>query len=101
MYGLRQTDLEYIEAALSKYDEVEKAVIFGSRALGNYKRGSDIDLAVFGKNISERTLAFISLQLNEEDPLPYYFDILDYEKLYNEDLKKHIDEKGKVIYQQS
>ena|SRR6056297_1738681 len=53
MYGLRERDLEYIHAALSKCPQVEKAIIFGSRALGNYKKGSDIDLAKRGKKINE------------------------------------------------
>ncbi|AWK51261.1 hypothetical protein DIC82_09590 [Clostridium beijerinckii] len=48
MYGLLDKDLNYILDALSKLSEIEKAVIFGSRAMGNYKKGSDIDLVIMG-----------------------------------------------------
>ena len=48
MCGLLDRDIKYIRKALEKYDEIEKAVIFGSRAMGNYKKGSDVDIAIDG-----------------------------------------------------
>lgn len=50
-FGLRETDLEYIRTALSRFVEIEKAAIFGSRAKGTYKPGSDEDLAVWGNGV--------------------------------------------------
>lgn len=53
MYGLLDRDIGYIRCALSKFNEIDKAVIFGSRAIGNYKKGSDIDLAIIGDKITD------------------------------------------------
>lgn len=100
MYGLTEKDLMYILDGIKKYNEVDKAIIFGSRALGNYKKGSDIDLAITGEKITKNILNELNDYLNELCPLPYFFDLIHYESLLNENLKKHIDEYGKVIYQQ-
>ena len=45
MFGLLDRDIKYIIKALEQHDEIEKAIIFGSRAMGNYKKGSDVDIA--------------------------------------------------------
>lgn len=97
MYGLLERDLQWIEKAIAKYPEIEEAVIFGSRAMGNYKRGSDVDLAVKGARIDRRIINRISDDLNEEYPLPYFFDVVHYESISNEELKRHIDTVGKII----
>ncbi len=97
MYGLLERDLQWIEKAIAKYPEIEEAVIFGSRAMGNYKRGSDVDLAVKGARIDRRIINRLSDDLNEEYPLPYFFDVVHYESISNEELKRHIDTVGKII----
>ncbi|MDD2498976.1 MAG: nucleotidyltransferase domain-containing protein, partial [Desulfitobacteriaceae bacterium] len=56
-FGLRESDLAYIISAIKELSEIEKAVIFGSRAKGNYKPGSDIDLAIYGDRISFDTVS--------------------------------------------
>lgn len=73
-------------------------LIFGSRAMGNYKKGSDVDMAVFGENITKQMVFQLDDYLNEIFPLPYFFDILHYEDITNENLKRHIDNEGKVIF---
>ena len=73
-------------------------VLFGSRAKGNYKPGSDIDLAVKGDRVSPRIVAQLADCLNEETPLPYFFDVVHYETLDNQALVDHIDRVGIVIY---
>ena len=64
----------------------------------NYKKGSDIDLALIGKNITNDILYDVSDYLNEVYPIPYFFDIVHYDNISNVNLKKHIDDYGKVIY---
>lgn len=98
MFGLLDRDIRYINEALSKFEEIEKAKIFGSRAMGNYKIGSDIDIALFGDNINNEILFKLEDDLNEVYPIPYFFDIVVYKELNNQNLKEHIDEYGKVIY---
>jgi len=76
----------------------EKAVIFGSRAIGNFKRGSDIDIALYGKKLTSDILNNIKIKLNEQLPIPYFIDIVNYAEIQNENLKEHIDREGKVFY---
>ena len=52
MFGLLKRDIDYIITCISKLKEVEKVVVFGSRAMGNYKKGSDVDLVVMGDLIN-------------------------------------------------
>jgi predicted nucleotidyltransferase len=73
--------------------------IFGSRALGNPKKGSDIDIALFGPEASEATARKLSEVLNEELPIPYHVDVVLFEVCENEDLKQHISKSGKVLWQ--
>jgi uncharacterized protein len=99
MYGLLERDIQYILHALKQFDEIESVALFGSRAMGNFKKGSDIDLAIKGEKITSRILSELDDLLNEVYPLPYFFDILHYEQINNEKLVEHINTKGKIIYQ--
>jgi predicted nucleotidyltransferase len=100
-YGLLEQDIAFIVKALSQYPEIEKAVLFGSRAKGNYKAGSDIDLAVMGDKINFDTISRLHAFLEEQSPMPYFFDIIDYTHLEHLELKEHIGRVGKVIYNKS
>lgn len=73
-------------------------LIFGSRAMGQEKRGSDIDIALIGKNLSSKQVTRISSILNQELPIPYFVDVLHYNTLENEQLKAHIDKEGKPLF---
>ncbi|MBN1352261.1 nucleotidyltransferase domain-containing protein [candidate division KSB1 bacterium] len=96
--GLKSRDRQYIVNAIKQFPEIEQATLFGSRALASHKKGSDVDLAVSGKQISHNTVAHLRAMLNEDLPLPYFFDVVCYERIANENLKRHIDEKGIVIF---
>ena len=98
-FGLQDADLAYICSVLGEFAEIKKAVIFGSRAKGNYKPGSDVDLAIFGDNITFTTIAKLHSRLEEEGPLPYFFDIVDYTHLDHPELKAHIDRVGETVLQ--
>lgn len=99
--GLLDRDFTYILVAAKKDLNIEELVLFGSRAMGNYKPGSDVDLAVKGENVDRSSIRRLSDCLNEELPLPYFFDVLDYNTIENEALKTHIDRYGVVIYQKN
>lgn len=98
MFGLLERDLKYINLALEKFEEIEEAIVFGSRAMGNYKKGSDVDLAIKGKGITRKTILRLNDLLNEEYPLPYFFDVIHYESISSDKLREHIDLEGKNIY---
>lgn len=98
MFGLLDRDMLYIYKALEQFEEIEKVIVFGSRAMGNYKKGSDIDLAIIGKGVTNKTIFRLNEYLNEVYPLPYFFDIIQYDLIINEKLIQHINNEGKVIY---
>jgi len=97
--GLSEVDIEYIVGAIAKFREIKKAVIFGSRAKGNYKAGSDIDIAIYGDDITFDTVSSLHSLLEDESPLPYLFDIVDYTHLDHKELREHIDRVGIIIYE--
>ena len=100
-FGISNKSYQLIVSALSKYSEIEEVVIFGSRAKGNFKTASDIDLAIKGKDCSELLAMKINAYVNEELPVPYYVDIIDYNELSNKNLKEHIDRVGRIFFKVS
>ena len=96
--GLEQRDLDSICAVLESVPAVEQAVVFGSRANGCFKTGSDVDLALKGENLSLEQVAHISYLLNEETPMPYRFDVLQYKTISSVELLAHIDRVGVVLF---
>lgn len=97
-FGLTDKDIDLILSAIAEHPEIDEVVIFGSRAMDNYKNGSDVDLAIKGAKVSLRTVSQLSAQLNEELPLPYGFDVVDYASINTPALKEHIDSFGKVLF---
>jgi predicted nucleotidyltransferase len=96
-FGLKVEDIKQISDIISSVPEVHQAIIFGSRAMGNYKIGSDVDIAIKGEKITHEIVTEIKYRLNEETTMPYFFDVVDYDKLQNEELITHIDQFGKVL----
>ena len=97
-HGLLKRDLEEIYNALRSFPEIEEAILFGSRAKGNYKPGSDIDIAIKGKMIEPSCVSGLSYMLNEESSLPYFFDIIHFEQITERALIEHIERVGLRIY---
>ncbi len=97
-FGLSEKDIAFIVSVLQQFPEVVKAAIFGSRAKGTQKPGSDIDIAVYGPDITFTIVARIHSLLEEQSPVPYLFDIVDYTHLSHEKLKNHIDRVGQVFF---
>ncbi len=93
MFGLTDDALDKIRACLAEQPEIHWAKIYGSRAIGTYHRGSDIDLAIS----SDENNAAHWLALLDALPLPYLFDVTHYETLSHEGLKAHIDRVGQFI----
>jgi len=98
-FGLTDKDIELIRSAIETVAEIEEVIVFGSRAMGNYKNGSDVDLAIKGSEISLRTVSGLSAKLNDELPLPYQFDVVDYSTINTPALTEHIDTFGRVLFQ--
>ncbi len=97
-HGLQKRDIEYIIRASRELPEIEEVILFGSRAKGTHKKASDVDMAIKGKEISDKTVKRLSARLNEELPLPYFIDIINYKTIRNQDLIDHIGRVGEEIY---
>ena len=99
-YGLPDRTLNTLYAIFRKYTGIRQVILYGSRAKGNYRKGSDIDLSLLtGKDFNFTSLLQITNDLDDSD-LPYFVDISFYNTLSNPNLKAHIDRVGKVIYSQ-
>jgi len=96
-YGLKDKDITAIKKVLAGYDAIEMAIIYGSRAKGNYKPASDIDIAFKGTALNTTILNKIADQLDDL-LLPYTFDLSIYHRLTNTDLIAHIERVGKILY---
>jgi uncharacterized protein len=96
--GISHNDISIIVSVLQQYEEVTEALLFGSRAKGNFRSSSDVDIALKGDTLNLEMVTDISYHLNEETYLPYKFDILNYHNISNNDLKKHIDRVGICFY---
>lgn len=98
MFGLTDKDLSDIVEILKTFPQVEEAFIFGSRAKGNFRSGSDVDIAIKGKKASFELALKIGGILNEDTMMPYHFDVVSYTDLNNKDLAAHIDRVGALMY---
>lgn len=98
-FGLKNTELKAIIDVIKNESYIEKAVIFGSRARNDYKKTSDIDIAIYGKNITSTQLNLLRDRLNHLD-LIYKIDVVDFYNLTKEGLIKNIDTEGRQIYPQ-
>jgi predicted nucleotidyltransferase len=83
---------------LASYPAIEKATLYGSRAKGNFKPGSDIDLTLHGPALTSRLLAEIAEALDDL-LLPYTIDLSIFDTLEHAELKEHIERVGLVFYQ--
>ena len=96
-YGLKTHIIEKIKTVLANYPQVEKVILYGSRAKGNYKTGSDIDLTVLGNDINLTLLHKIENELDDL-LLPYTLDISIFSHIKNDALIDHINRIGVEFY---
>jgi predicted nucleotidyltransferase len=97
-FGLKGTAIEKICSVFAQYPQIEKAVLYGSRAKGNYKNGSDIDLTLHGS--PDLTLTVLYKIMNELDDLllPYTIDLSIFSGIADVDMIAHIERVGVVFY---
>jgi uncharacterized protein len=97
-YGLSETDIKLIQDVFAGHSSLDKVILFGSRAKGNFKPGSDIDLALIGSNISFDEFLFLVNQL-EELNLPFKIDLIDFKTIKDEAVLDHIKRIGVTFYE--
>lgn len=97
MFGLKEKDISIINSIFSKYTEITKVIIFGSRVKGTYTDRSDIDIVILDE-IDNIIFSNIINDFDESD-LIYKVDLKCISDISNEALLDHIHRLGKVIYQ--
>lgn len=95
--GLPTLALDKLNSVFKRHRSIKQVLVYGSRAKGNYRRGSDIDLTIKGDVIDFAELMQIDDQIDDLF-LPYTVDLSQYRQLGNTELIDHIDRVGVVIY---
>ncbi len=96
-FGLKECDVKRIINVIKEESSVRRATMFGSRAMGNFKHGSDVDIALFGDPLDVDAVSNVSFQLNENTTMPYKFDIVDRDNV-SEAMQEHIKAHGIDFY---
>lgn len=99
-WGLKNKELQVLENLFASNGRIEQVVLYGSRAKGNYKPFSDVDITLVGTELSRRDVNGLYAAI-DESPLPYQFDISLFSLLKDEDLIDHISRVGVVIYRKN
>lgn len=97
MFGLYPNSYKKILSIFNKYENIEKVIIYGSRAKGDYKEGSDIDLTLIG-DLNYNDVIKLKHDL-EDSSIPYLVDLSIFKELKTESLLEHIKRVGKVFYE--
>lgn len=95
--GLRDEQLQEIRSFAQKNPSIDEVIIYGSRAKGNYRPGSDVDLVLKGKNLKLADQLSFWNDLDDSYQ-PYFFDVAILHQIENESLLEHIKRVGKMIY---
>ncbi len=96
-FGIDDRIWDEVLSILSEYGEIHRALLFGSRAKGTFEKGSDIDIVLFGENITTAIILDILIKL-DDTYIPQEFDIIAFNQIDNQDLIDHIDRVGLEIY---
>lgn len=91
--GLRPEVVESVRELAQKY-HIAKVILFGSRARGDYRKTSDIDLAVSGGDVIR-----FALDVEEETPTLLKYDIVNLDGVVQKELLASIEKEGKVLYE--
>ncbi len=96
-FGLSQRTLDEMRAIFFRHSQVKKVVVYGSRAMGNYHTGSDIDLTMYGDDLNYDDISRIHGELDDSS-IPYLVDLSVFDRLNNSKLQDHINRRGQVFY---
>ena len=96
-YRLLEKQLKEITEIFASYQEIDEAILFGSRAKGTHKEASDVDIVIKGENVTYSFVAKLKSHLEEDTYLPYFFDVIAYKTITSDELKEHIRIYGKTL----
>ena len=97
-FGLSDTVIKELQDVFRRHTNIVKVLVFGSRSKGTYREGSDIDLALIGKDIDYNQILSILCEIEDLGFL-YSIDLLVYQKKVGAPIGDHIDRVGQVFYE--
>lgn len=98
-YGIKQEIIDKLNGVFARNPNINEVILYGSRAKGDYRTGSDIDLALKGDKINLKQINKLNNEIDEL-LLPYKIDISILNQISNPDLIDHINRVGKLFYKQ-
>jgi len=96
-YGFTAEDQEQMQACFKRCPEIEKIVLFGSRAMNTFRSASDVDLVIYGKAVNRQTVLNLKNEL-EDTNIPYFFDVINAHTIDSPELLEHLRRHGKLLY---
>jgi uncharacterized protein len=99
-HGLSEATVDKITGVLAQFPEISQAIIYGSRAKGNFKPGSDIDLTLHGDRLTSKLCNDIAQALDDL-LLPYMIDLSVFALLSHPELEAHINRVGRTLYKRA
>jgi uncharacterized protein len=97
-YGLDDSKIARINGVLSRFPQVDRAILYGSRAMGNYRPGSDIDLTLVGSEALNLKILYRIMDEIDDLLLPYTFDLSILRLISDQEVLEHIRRAGVVFY---
>lgn len=97
-YGLGDEKISRIQGVLARYPEVDRAILYGSRAMGNFRKGSDIDLTLVGTEALNLQVLYHIMDEIDDLLLPYTFDLSILRLINDREVREHIRRVGVVFY---
>ncbi len=97
-FGLLQKDIDSLISLLRTNHKIDKIILFGSRAKGNFNPGSDIDIAIKGQLLKLEDILESKVKI-ENLSLPYKVDLIIYDSINEQDLISHIDRVGISLFE--
>jgi predicted nucleotidyltransferase len=96
-YGLNDATIKSMQHVFRNHAKIQQVILYGSRALGTYKHGSDVDLTLVAPECHTKDLLHIETELDDL-LMPYQLDLSLYHQIDNPDLLNHIARVGLVFY---
>lgn len=98
-FGLSEITIGKICSVLARHPEIEQAILYGSRAKGNYTTGSDIDLTLRGDADLTQDVLYSVIHELDDLLLPYTIDLSLFSTLHDPDFIEHIQRVGVLFHE--
>jgi predicted nucleotidyltransferase len=96
-YGIPDSDLHDLLSELKKNSKISEIILFGSRAKGTYRNGSDIDIALKGRKLNLNDILNATLDIDKL-LLPYKIDLVIYTRINEPALIEQINRVGVILF---